>query len=105
MANRVVPTALDADNSSGSCTLAACNDWRSAVRRFHVGTGLYPPTSDEGYTTAGLPSGHNYRSVSCYSGGVHVGRVTRHVALHCLATGDWKTDHFPSLNRYSAEET
>jgi len=55
MANRVVPTALDADNSAGSCTLAACNDWRSAVRRFHVGTGHHEPTSDAGYTTAGSP--------------------------------------------------
>ena len=55
MANRVAPTALDADNSAGSCTLAACNDWRSAVRRFHVGTGHHEPTSDAGYTTAGLP--------------------------------------------------
>src|SRR5487761_2079410 len=55
MANRVVPTSLDADNSAGSRTLAACTDWRSKVRRFHVGTGLHEPTSDAGYTTAGSP--------------------------------------------------
>ncbi len=55
MANRVTPTALDADNPAGSFTLAACNDWRSAVRRFHVGTGHHEPTSDAGYTTAGSP--------------------------------------------------
>src|SRR5438105_10338348 len=55
MANRVVPTPLDADNSAGSFTLAACNDWRSDVRRFHVGTGQHEPTSDAGYTTAGSP--------------------------------------------------
>lgn len=28
MATRVTPTELDADNSSGSLSLAACNDWR-----------------------------------------------------------------------------
>ena len=55
MATRVVPTSLDADNSAGSFTLAACNDWRSEVRRFHVGTGHHEPTSDAGYTTAGSP--------------------------------------------------
>jgi hypothetical protein len=55
MANRVVPAALDADNSAGSFSLAACNDWRSTVRRFHVGTGLLEPTSDAEYTTAGSP--------------------------------------------------
>ena len=53
MATRVTPTALDADNLSGSRTLAACTDWRRTVRRFHVGTGLHEPTSDAGYTTAG----------------------------------------------------
>src|ERR1700674_1800167 len=56
MATRVVPTSLDADNSAGSRTLAACTDWRTGVRRFHVGTGLLEPTSDAGYTTAGSPS-------------------------------------------------
>ena len=55
MANRVTPTALDADNPAGSFTLAACTDWRSRVRRFHVGTGHREPTSDAGYTTAGSP--------------------------------------------------
>src|ERR1700682_161004 len=55
MATRVVPTSLDADNPAGSFMLAACSDWRSAVRRFHVGTGLHEPTSDAGYTTAGSP--------------------------------------------------
>jgi len=49
MANWVVPTSLDADNSAGSFTLAACNDWRSGVRRFHVGTGHHELTSDAGY--------------------------------------------------------
>ena len=53
MATRVVPTSLDADNFAGSFTLAARNDWRSEVRRFHVGTGHHEPTSDAGYTTAG----------------------------------------------------
>jgi len=51
MATRVVPTPLDADNSAGSLTLAACNDWRSGVRRFHVGTGHNEPPPDAGYTT------------------------------------------------------
>src|SRR6266852_7520193 len=55
MATRVVPTSLDADNPAGSFMLAACSDWRSGVRRFHVGTGLHEPTSDAGYTTAGSP--------------------------------------------------
>jgi hypothetical protein len=51
----VVPTSLDADNSAGSCTLAACNDWRRGVRRFHVGMGHHEPDTDAGYTTAGSP--------------------------------------------------
>ena len=55
MATRVAPTSLDADNSAGSRTRAVCTDWRSKVRRFHVGTGLHEPTSDAGYTTAGSP--------------------------------------------------
>src|SRR5215831_18587075 len=55
MATRVVPTPTDADNPAGSFTLAACNDWRFGVRRFHVGTGHYESTHDAGYTTAGLP--------------------------------------------------
>jgi len=38
-----------------SRTLAARTDWRSKVRRFHVGTGHHEPTSDAGYTTAGSP--------------------------------------------------
>src|SRR5688572_16085104 len=49
MANRVVPTPPDADNPAGSRTLAACNDWRDGVRRFHVGTGHFEPTHDAGY--------------------------------------------------------
>src|SRR5215467_6242943 len=56
MATRVAPTPTDADNPAGSSTLAACTDWRSGVRRFHVGTGHHEPTYDAGYTTAGLPS-------------------------------------------------
>src|SRR5215467_7391412 len=56
MATRVAPTPPDADNPAGSFTLAACNDWRFGVRRFHVGTGHYEPTHDAGYTTAGSPS-------------------------------------------------
>ena len=55
MANRVIPTPPDADNPAGSCTLAACTDWRDGVRRFHVGTGHFKPTHDAGYTTAGSP--------------------------------------------------
>ncbi|HTI19213.1 MAG TPA: hypothetical protein VL598_16305, partial [Trinickia sp.] len=31
MANRVIPTPSDADNSVGSFTLAACTDWRFGV--------------------------------------------------------------------------
>src|SRR3989304_4882588 len=31
MAPRVAPAPLDADNSAGSFTLAACNDWRCGV--------------------------------------------------------------------------
>ena len=53
MATWVVPTPLDADNSAGSFTLAACNDWRTGVRRFHVGTGHDKLTYDAGYTSAG----------------------------------------------------
>ena len=53
MANRVTPTPLAADTLSDSFTLAACSDWRSTVRRFHVGTGHFEPTHDAGYTTAG----------------------------------------------------
>src|SRR5215471_3822103 len=56
MATRVAPTPTDADNPAGSFTLAACNDWRFGVRRFHVGTGHYESTHDAGYTTAGSPS-------------------------------------------------
>src|SRR5262249_10269461 len=56
MATRVAPTPPDADNPAGSFTLAACNDWRFGVRRFHVGTGHHQPTHDAGYTTAGSPS-------------------------------------------------
>ena len=51
MAKRIAPTRIDADNSAGSSTLAACNDWRT-VSRFHVGTGHREPTPDAGYTTA-----------------------------------------------------
>lgn len=51
MAKRVAPSRNDADNSAGSLTLAACNDWH-CVRRFHVGTGHTEPTYDAGYTTA-----------------------------------------------------
>ena len=54
MANRVTPTPLAADTLSDSFTLAACSDWRSTVRRFHVGTGHFEPIHDAGYTTAGL---------------------------------------------------
>ncbi len=53
MANRVTPASPDADNPSGSFTLAACSDWRGGARRFHVGTGHFEPTYDAGYTTAG----------------------------------------------------
>src|SRR5271166_6521046 len=31
MAPRVAPAPFDADNFSGSCTLAACSDWRFGV--------------------------------------------------------------------------
>ena len=53
MATRVVPATLDADNPAGSHTLAACNDWRSTVRKFLAGTGPHEPTPDAGYATAG----------------------------------------------------
>ena len=48
MANRVAPTRIDAVNSAGNFTSAACSDWR-AVGRFHVGTGHREPTIDAGY--------------------------------------------------------
>src|SRR5450755_2213692 len=72
MANRVVPTSLDADNSAGSCTLAACTDWRSRVRRFHVGTGPHEPASDAGYTTAGSPFLPQLSINLLPYGGVHI---------------------------------
>ena len=51
MAKRVAPTRIDADNSAGSITPAACTDWRT-VGRFHVGMGQREPSIDAGYTTA-----------------------------------------------------
>jgi hypothetical protein len=46
------PALHDADNNTGSATLADGSDWRCNARRFHDGTGL-APTKDAGYTTAG----------------------------------------------------
>lgn len=51
MATRVAPERIDADNSAGSLP-AACTDWHTRSRRFHVGTGHHEPTADAGYTTA-----------------------------------------------------
>ena len=66
------PTPLDADNSAGSSTLAACNDWRTGDADSMSARAITEPTTDAGYTTAGSSLCHNYRSVSCLWGGVHI---------------------------------
>jgi hypothetical protein len=83
MAPRVTPAPIDADNSSGNFTSAACSDWRTGVRRFHVGTGHTEPTHDAGYTTAGLPQMPKLSINSLLRlGGVHIRRVRpRHTLL------------------------
>lgn len=53
MAPREIPTSLDADNSSGSSTLAACSDWRSGAADSMSARTIKESTSDAGYTTAG----------------------------------------------------
>src|SRR5215468_8702689 len=78
MANRVTPTPPDADNPSGSFMLAACSDWRSGARRFHVGTGHVEPTHDAGYTTAGLLARPELSISSLLFGGVHIRAVRTH---------------------------
>ena len=80
MANRVVPTPTDADNSYGSFTPAARSVWRS-VRRFHVGTGHTEPTLDAGYTTAGSPLLPKPISLFLLGGSPYT-RVRSHSPIH-----------------------
>src|SRR5262249_49620903 len=76
------PTPFDADNFAGSLTLAVCNDWRTGVRRFHVGTGHSAPTREMRDIRRQVPPYcHNYRTVSCFSGGVHIRGVRPHRAF------------------------
>lgn len=57
MVNRVTPTPHYADNSSGGLP-AVCIVWRSGDADSMSARGIYDPTTDSGYTTAGaLPSG------------------------------------------------
>ncbi len=76
------PTPIDADNSAGSFTPAARNDWRS-VRRFHVGTGHTEPTSDAGYTTAGSPflAASTDPSLACWAESIYSGLADQLVVL------------------------
>ena len=53
MAYRDTPTLFDADNSSGSGTLAARNDWRNGDADSMSARTINASTSDAGYTTAG----------------------------------------------------
>jgi hypothetical protein len=53
MANRAHPTLIDADNSSGSLA-AACNDWHIGDADSMSARDIIDPTSDAGYTTAGI---------------------------------------------------
>ena len=53
MAHRDAPTPCDADNSSGSNSLAACNDWRFDDADSMSAQAVNEPTIDAGYTTAG----------------------------------------------------
>ena len=53
MAYRDTPTLFDADNSSGSGTLAARIDWRNGDADSMSARISNEPTSDAGYTTAG----------------------------------------------------
>ena len=52
MANRVHPTPINADNSSGSSP-AACNDWRMGDADSMSARITTESTLDAGYTTAG----------------------------------------------------
>ena len=52
MANRVHPTPLDADNSSGS-SAAVSSDWRIGDADSMSARATTEPTTDAGYTTAG----------------------------------------------------
>ena len=52
MANRVHPTPLDADNSSGS-SAAVRSDWRIGEANSMSAQATTEPTTDAGYTTAG----------------------------------------------------
>ena len=54
MATRDAPTPFDADNSSGSTMLAACNDWRNGDADSMSARAANEATYDAGYTTAGL---------------------------------------------------
>jgi hypothetical protein len=53
MATRVLPAPIDADNSSGSVP-AARSDWRFGDADSMSARDAYDPTSDAGYTTAGV---------------------------------------------------
>jgi hypothetical protein len=56
MANRVHPTPIDADNSSGSMnesSAAACSDWRFGDADSMSARTTTESTPDAGYTTAG----------------------------------------------------
>jgi hypothetical protein len=54
MARWDAPTLFVADNSSGSRTLAACNDWRNGDADSMSARAANEPTNDAGYTTAGF---------------------------------------------------
>jgi hypothetical protein len=53
MAYRSTPTLFDADNISGSRTLAARNDWRNGDADSMSARAANAPASDAGYTAAG----------------------------------------------------
>ena len=57
MANRVHPTLQYADNSSGltsASSAAACSDWHFSEADSMSARDEYDPTTDAGYTTAGI---------------------------------------------------
>ena len=69
MAYRDTPTLFDADNISGSCTLAARNDWRNGDADSMSARVSKEPTSDAGYTTAGYSLKPQLSISFLYSGG------------------------------------
>jgi hypothetical protein len=54
MATRETPTLFDADNTSGSSTPAACNEWRNGDADSMSARAANEPITDAGYTTAGF---------------------------------------------------